>query len=114
MLSYVKSFMLETNPLIVMASAGIFEFFKGAKGKEKVYDVNVWYIKVMLFVSANSFGIYLTHLAILVMLKRYFHFGDPASPVILSVPFNSLAVFAAALVVSVILGRIPLVKKIVT
>ncbi len=112
--SYVISFMLETNPLIVMAAVGIYEFFKGAKGKEKVYDVNAWYIKVMLFVSANSFGIYLTHFAFLVILIQYFHFGDSTSPVILSIPFNSLAVFAAALVVSVILGRIPLVKKIVT
>ena len=112
--SYVYAFMMETNPMLAVAAVGIFEFFKGQKGKERVYDVNSRCIKGILFLSGNTFGIYLSHLAGLKILEVCFGFNVASYPAILSVPLNSLLVFIMALGITVVLKQIPLVKKTVT
>ena len=112
--SHVYTFMLETNPLILLASVGIFEFFKGEKGKERVYDVNSRLVKWILFISGNTFGVYLSHLVILKFVDRYFKLGAYSFPSIISVPLISLLVFLVAHGITVILKMIPLVKKTVT
>ncbi|MBR4733624.1 MAG: acyltransferase family protein [Lachnospiraceae bacterium] len=112
--SHVYTFMLETNPLIVLASVGIFEFFKGEKGKERVYDVNSRLVKWILFISGNTFGVYLSHLVIIKFVDRYFKLGAYSFPSIISVPLISLLVFLVAHGITVILKMIPLVKKTIT
>lgn len=112
--SHINTFMMETNPLMVLASVGIFEFFKGGKGFEKVYDTNSRFIKGILFISGNTFGIYLIHLAILKLFEHKLHFGVYSYPAILSIPLNSILVFLLAFGITVILKRIPLVKVTVS
>ncbi len=111
--SKVYTFMLESNPLVVLASAGIFEFFKGEKGNEKVYDKESGLVKCILFIGANSFGIYLAHLAVLDILDHYFSFNVASFPAIISVPIESLLALLAALIITLILKKIPVLRSIV-
>ncbi len=111
--SHVYTFMLESNPLVVLASAGIFEFFKGQKGSERVYDKNSGLVRCILFIGGNTFGIYLSHLAVLDILDHYLNFNVASFPAIVSVPIESLLIFLAALGISVLLKKIPFAKRIV-
>jgi len=110
----VIPFMLQTNPLIVLGSAGIFALFKGPEGKERSYDPKAALTKVFVFLGSNTFGIYLVHLMVIDILDHYLGFNVTSYPAILSVPVNSILVFFTALILAVLLKKIPKVGTIVT
>ena len=105
----VYTFMLETNPLAAAASAGIFAFFK-----ERRENLDSFRDKAAVWTGAHSMGIYLVHLFVLDVPEHYFSLTVASYPPILSVPFNSLLVFALSLAVAVILKKIPLIRNTVS
>ncbi|MCR5421112.1 MAG: acyltransferase family protein [Lachnospiraceae bacterium] len=108
----VYTFMLEANPLVFLASAGIFAFFRG-DGSEVVKTEPVTSIsKGMVRIADNTFGIYLIHFAIREIMAKGFNFDVASYPAILSVPINSLLIFAISLLLTVLLKKIPVVNKI--
>ncbi len=111
---YVYVFMLETNPLVILASAGIFAFFKGSGSAVQAEKPQSPMSKTMLFLGSNAFGIYLIHFALRDLLSQCFNLNAASYPAILSVPLNSLLIFAVSLVLVVILRKIPYVNKIVS
>lgn len=100
---YVYTFMLETNPLVVLGSAGIFALFRSSKEKNKVYDENTWLTKVFVFLGSHTFGIYLVHVMVIDILDHYFAFNVASYPAMISVPGNSIIVFLMALILAVLL-----------
>ncbi|MBQ9823634.1 MAG: hypothetical protein IJM63_03995 [Solobacterium sp.] len=105
----VYTFMLETNPLVAAASAGIFAFFK-----ERKENPDSFMDKAAVWTGAHSMGIYLVHLFVLDVLEHYFSLSVASYPPLLSVPLNSLLVFALSLAIAVILKKIPLIRNTVS
>ena len=111
--SYVYTFMLETNPLVVLACAGIYAFFKYQGEKDREYNESSAITKAVMFVGSHTFGIYLVHVAILDTLD-YFGLNAATYPAIISVPTNALLIFLISLVIAVIMKKIPGVRAIVS
>ncbi len=111
---YVYTFMLETNPLIILASAGIFAFFRRRdevfRKKTGISPVS----KAILWLGGNTFGIYLIHFAVRDILARCFGLDVASFPAILSIPVNSLLLFAVSLALTVLLKKIPVLRRIVS
>ena len=112
--SYVYTFMFETNPLIAAASAGIFEFFKGTERIEFKERTESFPEKTVVWTGAHTMGIYLVHLAVLDLFEHYFNLTVASYPPLLSVPLNSLLVFAVSLAAAVVLRKIPLIRNTVS
>lgn len=110
----VYTFMLETNPFVVLASAGIFAFFKSKEPQlnKKASDSN--FVKIMLWIGSYTFGIYLIHYAIRDILDRYFNISVATINPLIGVPVISVLIFAISLILSVIAKKIPYIKTIVT
>ncbi len=111
---YVYTFMLEINPLVFLASAGIFAFFRGQGDTPPQKEAHTQMAKTMVWLGSNTFGIYLIHFSLRDLLSQCFHFDVASYPSILSVPLNSLLIFAISLVLIVILKKIPVVRSIVS
>lgn len=111
---YIYTFMLETNPLIVLASAGVFAFFRGEGDtpREEPAETRLWGITTWL--GGNTFGIYLIHFAVRDSLAQCLHFDVASYPAIFSVPLNSLLIFGISLALTVLLKKIPGVRRILS
>jgi surface polysaccharide O-acyltransferase-like enzyme len=110
----VYVFMMETNPLLVLASAGIFAFFRGRDDNVHPHDKHPQLTKTVVWLGANTFGIYLIHFAVRDCLAQYLSFDVASYPAILSVPFNSLLIFVISLALTVLMKKIPGLKKVVS
>ncbi len=104
---YIYSFMLETNPLVVLASAGIFAFFRGEGEAPRERDTQSLPAKTMAWLGSNTFGIYLIHFAVRDLLANCLNFSVASYPAIFSVPLNSLLIFAVSLALTVLVKMIP-------
>jgi surface polysaccharide O-acyltransferase-like enzyme len=112
--SYVYTFMFETNPLIAAASAGIFAFFKGTGSGETKESTGSFWERAAVRTGAYTMGIYLVHVAVLDVFEHYFSLTVASYPPLLSVPLNSLLVFAVSLAVTAVLKKIPLIRNTVS
>ncbi len=111
---YIYTFMLETNPLIILASAGIYAFFRGPGREVKKEVSNPRMAKTILWLGSNTFGIYLIHFAVRDILAQCFHLDVATYPAILSVPLNTILIFFISLALTVVFKLIPGLKKIVS
>ncbi|MCR5746375.1 MAG: acyltransferase family protein [Lachnospiraceae bacterium] len=112
--SGVYSFMLEANPLVFLASAGIFAFFRGEDSEPLKTEPTTAISKCMVWIAGNTFGIYLIHFAIREIMAKGFNFDVASYPAFLSVPINSLLIFAISLVLTAALKMIPGINKILS
>lgn len=112
--AHVYTFMLESNPLVVLASAGIFAFFRWNGKKARIYDRESPVSRAMIFTGGNTFGLYLVHLAVLDSLDHYLGFNVASFAAILSVPVISILIFFIALAIAAVMKKIPIVKIIVS
>ncbi|MCR5106617.1 MAG: acyltransferase family protein [Lachnospiraceae bacterium] len=110
----VYTFMLEANPLVFLASAGIFAFFRGNGSEAVKAEPGTPISKAMVWIAGNTFGIYLIHFAIREIMAKGFDFDVASYPAALSVPINSLLIFAISLLLTALLKRIPGVRKILS
>ncbi len=111
---YVYIFMLENNPLVILASAGIFAFFRGQNSLDAVDNTNSQSTKIIVWIAGNTFGIYLIHFAIRDFLAQCLNFDVSSYPAILSVPINSILIFLISLALTALLKKIPGLKRIIT
>ncbi len=111
---YVYTFMLETNPLVILASAGIFAFFRGQGDTMPSEKTPGPMTKQMVWLGSNAFGIYLIHFAIRDLLAQCFGFDVASYPAILSIPLNSLLIFVISLVLIVVIRKVPFLKALVS
>lgn len=110
---YVYTLMLESNPLVVLASAGIFAWFRGSGDKAGEREPHPGLAKAAAWIGSNTFGVYLVHLAVLDLLERGLGLSVESYPALLSVPLNSLLVFGISLSVAALLRQIPGVRRVV-
>ena len=110
---YVYVFILETNPLILLASAGIFAFFRGPADRARQEDRHPQLTKRIIWIGEYTFGIYLIHFAVRDCLAQYLHLDVASYPAILSLPINTLLIFVISLAFAVLMKKIP-VSKIVS
>ena len=106
--------MLETNPLVVLASAGIFAFFRGEGDAPRNKEARPRLAKTMAWLGGNTFGIYLIHFAVRDLLANCLHFDVASYPAIFSVPLNSLLIFGISLALTVLLKKIPGLRRVVS
>ena len=96
------------NINVLLMSISIFVFFKTHLNilpkKEKT-------LKLILFLSKCSFGVYLIHPYIIEAVNILFGFSVLSFNPIISIPLLALFVFGISLSISAILNKIPLVKK---
>ena len=111
---YIYTFMLETNPLIVLASAGVYALFRGEAGTEPAADPEPQITEAVRRLGSDTLGIYLIHFAVRDMLKHYAGFTVASYPAILSVPGNALLIFIISLIVTKVLKKVPVVRRIVS
>ncbi len=110
----VYTFMLEANPLVFLASAGIFAFFRGDGSETMKTEPCSPISKCVVWIAGNTFGIYLIHFAIREIMAKVFNFDVASYPAILSVPVNSLLIFAISLILTAVLKMIPGVNRILS
>ncbi len=110
---YVYNFMLESNPLVILASAGIFAFFRGPAGSEQIKR-DPQTSKIMVWLGQNVFGIYLIHFSIREFFSQVLNFNVASLPALISVPLISILIFIISLVLTVLLRKVPLIKKIMS
>lgn len=108
------TFMLETNPLVILASAGIFAYFKGEKDEASKEEEHSQSARTAVWIGGNSFGIYLVHFAVMEVLSKSFGIDVTLCNPILSVPLVSLLIFAISLAITVVMKKIPVVCRIVS
>ncbi len=111
---YVYTFMLEINPLVILASAGIFAFFRGDGDVVQKETPHTQMEETAAWLGSNAFGIYLVHFAFRDLFSTCFGFDVSSYPAILSVPLNSILFFVISLVLVVLLKKIPGVRSIVS
>ncbi len=111
---YVYTFMLEINPLVFLASAGIFAFFRGQDAAVQKEQPRTPMAKAMVLLGSYSFGIYLIHFALRDLLSQCFSFDVSSYPAIFSVPLNSLLLYVLSLILVVVIKKIPVLKTIVS
>ncbi|MCR4676395.1 MAG: acyltransferase [Sphaerochaetaceae bacterium] len=111
---YVYTLMLESNPLLFLASAGIFAFFRGEKKETDENRPLTKTQKVLLWLGSNTFGVYLVHFAYREILSICFNISVASFNPLLSVPALTLLTYALSLITTVILKKIPGVRKIVS
>ncbi len=112
--AHVYTFMLENNPLVFLACAGIFAFFRGTGEVVQREEPRTQLTKALVWMASYSFGIYLIHFAVRDFLSLVLGFSVASYPAILSVPVNSLLIFAASLALAVVFKKIPGLKRIVS
>ncbi len=110
----VYTFMLEANPLVFLASAGIFAFFRGDGPEIVKAEPSTSFSKTIVWIAGNTFGIYLIHFAIREIMAKGFNFDVASYPAILSVPGNTLLIFVISLTLTAFLKMIPGVNKILS
>ena len=110
----VYAFIMETNPLIFLASAGIFAFFRARDAENGAPDRSPRLTKAVVWLGAHTFGIYLIHFAVRDGLAGWLGFDVTSYPALLSVPLNSLLIFIVSLGLAVLMKKIPGVRRIVS
>ncbi|HBV68430.1 MAG TPA: hypothetical protein DEF04_09755 [Clostridiales bacterium] len=96
-------------PNVATASIALFLFFKYEVSKIR-FNKNT--VKIISMLSDSSFGIYLIHdFFIMLMLKA--GIDTLNYNVVLSVPLVAVTIFAASFAASFIIGKIPLLKRMV-
>ncbi len=111
---YVYTFMLETNPLIVLASAGIFAFFRNREKALRTEYTRSRITKTIIRIGSYTFGIYLIHFALRDILSQCFSLNAASGPAALTVPLISLLIFVISLLLTALLKAIPGIKRIVS
>ncbi len=111
---YVYTFMLETNPLIVLASAGIFAFFREKESALQEKSARSAVPGRMVWLGSSTFGIYLIHFAVREIFSKCFGFSVASYPAVLSVPLNTLLIFLISLALTALFRKVPGLKRIVT
>lgn len=69
--------------------------------------------KVIVLIAGCSYGIFLTHLLILQLLDSKFHLFDKIAPVWLYILIKFMVVFLLSLVLTLIIKKIPVIRKII-
>lgn len=111
---YVTLFMLESNLLIILASAGMFEFFKNSKTGDRVYDPDVGLNKAVSIVADHAFGIYLVHYGLNKVLNHYFELNSLSFEPLIAIPVIVLLVAIVSFLIVAVLKKIPFVRIIVS
>lgn len=91
---------------VLLESIGIFTFFKC-----RISKINVKHKERLTFLSKCSFGCYLVHTLVLQSLSRYYGINTKSLPASISVVVIAAVVFILSYFISIILNRIPFVKK---
>ena len=95
------------TPNVVMQSISVFVFAKYKLSKIKLgYKSR----RIIFALSKYSFGVYLVHIVIRKSLQIY-DINALSFPEIISVPVLTIAIFVLSLIISVVLNKIPFVKK---
>ena len=63
--------------------------------------------------AKHSFGIYLVHILVIEILNDIFEINTLIIHPIIAVPFLVLTVFIISLFISIVIGKIPILKKYV-
>lgn len=112
--SYVYTLMLETNPLVAVASAGIFVYFRGPERPSTQDDEDSPIARAAVWTDPLALGVCLVHLAIIDALAHCLDFTVASYTPLLSVPLNSALVFCVSLGIAAALRRVPLAKRIMS
>ncbi len=110
----IYTFMLETNPLVILGAAGIFAFFRGEGGIVPEEEAHTKLEKTMVWLGSNTFGIYLIHFAIRDFLSQYLNFNVANCSPIWFVPLNTVLLFVISLVLTAVVKMIPGLRRIVS
>lgn len=110
---YVYTFMMETNPLIILASAGIMAFFRGRQRPMLKDRSETFTEKAAVLLGSLSMGIYLIHLAVLESLAHYLNITVASFNPLFSIPLLSLLVFIVSALLAAVLKKIPLLRSTV-
>lgn len=89
---------------VCFEAAAVFIFFKEHISK---IDFKEKIIKTVSFLSKYSFGVYLSHM----LVKNLLPFGIDMLNSVLSVPIVTVAVCVMSLLITFIIGKIPVLKK---
>ncbi len=111
---YIYTFMLETNPLVLLGSVGIFAFFRGEGGSVQKEAPHSQMEKIMVWLGGNAFGIYLIHFAVRDFLSQCLNFNVANYAPIWFVPLNTVLLFVISLVLTAVFKMIPGLKRIVS
>ncbi len=111
---YVYTFMLEINPLNILASAGIFAFFRGPGDAAPKASADAQKANIIAWLGSNAFGIYLIHFALRDILSQCFHIDVTSGPAVVSVPLITLLIFVISLGLTAAVRKIPLLNKLVS
>lgn len=99
--NYYNNFMIN----VMMESIAIFVFFKYRKFKNDNINKGISYI------AQRCFGIYLVHVLLIKILKEQMGINTMTFNALLSVPVITILVFSTGLILSIILNKIPYIKK---
>ncbi|MBR0242642.1 acyltransferase family protein [Candidatus Saccharibacteria bacterium] len=92
---------------VLLISVGIFIFAK----KHLNHALGEKNEKRLIFLSKCSLGVYLIHMLILNVLSIVFHIDTLSFNPIFSVPIIAICIFTLSYIVSIIMNKIPFVKK---
>ena len=67
--------------------------------------------RFLVYVSKHTFGIYLVHILIINIINDFFYINTLSINPIISIPFITLATIIISLFISIIFGKIPILKK---
>lgn len=103
-----KLFIEYENIFVAISACAVFVFAKYSKLPEKLSDSK----KNTIFkLSKYTFGAYLVHVGVLIVLDKFAALNVNSYTPLLSVPLNSLLVLLISMLASLVLNKIPIVKK---
>jgi len=106
---YDPFFHESTGPILILMTICVFMLLK------KITINNVRVNRFIEIISKNSFGIYLSHILVIVTLDHGIFgigFGWNSMNPLLSIPLLSISVFSISFLLVFILGKIPLLRRI--
>jgi surface polysaccharide O-acyltransferase-like enzyme len=92
---------------VVLASVGIFMVCKDIMVK------NQWVQKSIAFISKYSYGIYLSHVFVLLLLTKI-GFGSQFLNIWFAIPYTAMVCFALSLLLTFLLSKIPFFGKYIS
>ncbi|GHU81162.1 membrane protein [Clostridia bacterium] len=100
-----------SSPYTVLVSAFVFCAFQLLSSK----NFSQKFLKLLLFLSKHSLGIYILHVMIITGLSKMFGLtpGFAGLPAFVTVPLLVILVFSLSLLGSVTISKIPIVKKFI-
>lgn len=93
---------------VVSMSAALFVFVRYALAKRSPKE---WTARIITGISKHSFGIYLVHYLVLKVLNSVFKLNSRSGDPVLCVVGLTILIFVISYVISVILNKIPVLKK---